>query len=58
MGLSLWSNIPVFLLRVRLVWSRDQKLTKPLPTVTIVRPSRGWNSAATTVSEEHLVSVI
>ena len=56
-GLSLWSKIPVFLLSVRLVWSSCQKLTKPLPTATIVLGSSGWNSALTTVSAEHFVSV-
>ena len=39
-----------YLERVKLVGSSCQKLTKPLPTVTTVPTSRGWNSAATTVS--------
>ena len=37
-----------------LVLSRVQKLTCPFPIVTMTPASRGWNSAATTVSVAHL----
>ena len=57
LGLSLWSKRPVFLLRVREVESSCQKLAWPFPMATITPASSGWNSAATTVSVEHLVSV-
>ena len=36
-----------------LVLSKVQKLTWPLPMVTMTPASSGWNSAATTVSVAH-----